>query len=155
MKKFLTTMAISILLLAKTYGQSVYANDQNVANDGYDVVNYFTNHSAEKGSLEFTASHAGATYQFINADHLKQFKENPEQFLPEFDGYCAFAVAKMSKKAPIDPKTFRIDDGKLYLFYNDLWEGKPFNTIVPWINNEAEMEAAADKNWIAIAEETK
>ena len=155
MKKILTTIGISILLLAKTNGQAVYANEQNVANNGYDVVNYFTNHSAVKGSHDFTATHAGATYHFVNAEHLDKFKGNPEHYLPEFDGYCAFAVAKMSKKAPVDPQTFRIDDGKLYLFFNDLWEGKPLNTIIPWINNEAEMEAAAAKNWVAITEETK
>lgn len=44
-------------------------------------------------------------------------------------------------------QTIRIDDGKLYLFYNDFWEGKPFNTIVPWLNNEAEMEKMAATNW--------
>ena len=53
----------------------------------------------------------------------------------------------MNKKVPANPETFRIDDGKLYLFYNDFWEGKPFNTIVPWINNETEMEKMAINNW--------
>jgi len=67
--------------------------------------------------------------------------------LPQFDGFCAFAVAKMNKKVPVNPETFRIDDGKLYLFYNDFWEGKPFNTIVPWLGHEAEMEKMAVKNW--------
>lgn len=61
-------------------------------------------------------------------------------YLPQYDGYCAFAVAKMNKKVAVNPETFRVDDGKLYLFYNDFWKGKPFNTIVPWLNNEAEMQ---------------
>ena len=56
----------------------------------------------------------------------------------------------MNAKAPVDPETFRIDDGKLYLFYNDYWEGKPFNTIVPWLNNESEMEKLAVTNWRAL-----
>jgi beta-xylosidase len=53
----------------------------------------------------------------------------------------------MDKKVPVDPKTFRIDDGKLYLFYNDFWEGKPFNTMIPWLNNELQLEDLAITDW--------
>ena len=127
--------------------QHVFTNKDKIANNGYDVVNYFTNNSAARGSIEFSAEIAGATYYFVGVEHLKMFKESPEKYLPQFDGYCSFAVAKMNKKVPVNPVTFRIDDGKLYLFYNDFWEGKPFNTIVPWLNNEAEMEIMAADNW--------
>jgi beta-xylosidase len=65
-------------------------------------------------------------------------------------GQRSFAVAKMGQKAPVSPETFRIDDGKLYLFYNDFWEGKPFNTIVPWLNDKKTMEEMAAKNWTSI-----
>lgn len=127
--------------------QSVNMDENKLANKGYDVVNYFTTNTAVRGNKEYTATHSGATYYFVNAENLKTFKASPTKYLPQFDGFCAFAVAKMNKKVPVDPRTFRIDDGKLYLFYNDFWEGMPFNTIVPWVNNEEAMEKMAATNW--------
>ena len=127
--------------------QSVHTNQQQVANDGYDVVNYFTTNSAARGSAEFAIEYEGATYYFLNTVNQQAFESEPNAYLPQFDGYCAFAVAKMNQKVPVDPETFRVDDGKLYLFFNDYWEGKPFNTIVPWLKNEAELERTAIANW--------
>jgi len=127
--------------------QSVNADENKLANKGYDVVNYFTTNTAKQGSIEYSTTHGGATYYFVNAENLKTFKADTSRYLPQYDGYCAFAVAKMNKKVPVNPETFRIDDGKLYLFYNDFWEGKPFNTIVPWLNNESEMQKLAETNW--------
>ncbi len=145
--KKILMVAIVIMSVNSLYAQSVNTDENKLANKGYDVVNYFTTNTAEKGSVEYSTEHNGATYYFMNADNLNTFKANPKKHLPQFDGYCAFAVAKMNKKVPVDPETFRIDDGKLYLFYNDFWEGKPFNTIIPWINNESDMEKLAIKNW--------
>ena len=145
--KKMTLMILIIIMANIAYAQSVNMDASKLANNGFDVVNYFTTNTAEKGSIEFSTINDGATYYFVSAENLKSFKENPSNYLPQFDGYCAFAVAKMNKKVPVNPETFRIDDGKLYLFYNDFWEGKPFNTIVPWLNNEAEMEKMAMNNW--------
>ena len=147
MKKTILTVLITTLTTINMMAQEVNMNKNKIANDGYDVVNYFTTNSATRGNSEFSTQHQGATYYFVNSENLNSFKEAPSAYLPQFDGYCAFAVAKMNQKAPVDPTTFRIDDGKLYLFYNDFWEGKPFNTIVPWINNESEMEKLAASNW--------
>ena len=141
-------MAILVITsVSNAFAQSINTDKNKLANKGYDVVNYFTTNTAKKGSIEFSTTNNGATYYFVNSDNLQAFKSTPSKYLPQFDGYCAFAVAKMNKKVPVDPETFRIDDGKLYLFYNDYWEGKPFNTIVPWINNEAAMEKTAVTNW--------
>ena len=145
-KKMLMAVLV-IMAVNRAYAQNVNTDENKLANKGYDVVNYFNTNSAEKGSIEFSTTNEGAIYYFVNAENLKSFKENPSNYLPQFDGYCAFAVAKMNKKVPVNPETFRIDDGKLYLFYNDFWEGKPFNTIVPWLNNETEMEKMATTNW--------
>lgn len=144
------TILILIIVLAgmeNLTAQGVFINNDNVANNGYDVVNYFTTHTAERGSIDFMIKHKSAIYYFVNREHLEMFNNAPERYLPQFDGYCSFAVAKMNMKVPVDPKTFRIDDGKLYLFYNDFWEGKPFNTMIPWINDESTLEQMANNNW--------
>ena len=130
-----------------TANAQVFTNDQNVANKGYDMVNYFVTNTAERGTKQFSTSYGGATYYFVNQSNLDTFKEGPETYLPQFDGYCSFAVAKMNEKVPVNPETFRIDDGKLYFFFNDYYEGAPFNTIIPWLQNEGEMEKMAAVNW--------
>lgn len=145
--KTLYITSILVLITSHGFAQQVYTNADKVANNGYDMVNYFTNLSALRGSKDFSLEHNGAIYYFTNTKHLQQFKENPKKYLPQFNGYCSFAVAKMNKKVPVNPTTFRIDDGKLYLFYNDFMEGKPFNTLVPWLENENELEKMAYKNW--------
>jgi YHS domain-containing protein len=150
MKEVLKKMTVAIMVIIGmniANAQSVNADENKVANDGYDVVNYFTTNTAERGSAKFSTTNEGATYYFINEENRDAFVENPSKYLPQFDGYCSFAVAKLNKKVPVNPETFRIDDGKLYLFYNDFWDGNPFNTIVPWLNNEAEMEKMAAANW--------
>lgn len=141
-------VAVMVIIAANgVNAQSVNTDENKLANKGYDVLNYFTTNTAERGSVEFSTTHDGATYYFVSAENLTVFKSAPSKYLPQYDGYCAFAVAKMNKKVSVNPETFRIDDGKLYLFYNDFWEGKPFNTIVPWINNESDMEKLAATNW--------
>lgn len=150
MKNLILTSILFSLASSGVNAQKVNANADNVANNGYDVVNYFTTNSAVQGSIEHSLEHNGSSYYFISEDNKEAFQKNPSSYLPQFDGYCAFAVAKMNKKVPVNPTTFRIDDGKLYLFYNDFWEGKPFNTIVPWLSNEGEMEKMAMNNWVSL-----
>lgn len=142
---FLMISAISFAQDSK-----VFVNAEGIANGGYDVVSYFTSYSAQRGSKAHSTDHNGATYYFTNAENLKAFTANPDNYLPQYDGYCAFAVAKMNKKVPADPETFKIDDGKLYLFFNDYWEGVPFNTIVPWLNDEENLTKLAEANWAKI-----
>lgn len=151
--KVIKKVIVAILAIASVNSacaQTVNSDDNKLANYGYDVVNYFSRNTAAQGSIEFSTTHNEATYYFVNAENLKNFKLNPNNYLPQFDGFCSFAVAKMNKKVPVNPETFRIDDGKLYLFYNDFWEGKPFNTIIPWLNNEAELQKLAETNWITL-----
>ena len=47
------------------------------------------------------------------------------------------------KKVEIDPETFKIVDGKLYLFYNAYFN----NTLKSWNKDEKNLKAKADKNW--------
>ena len=46
-------------------------------------------------------------------------------------------------KVEIDPETFKIVGGKLYLFYNRFFN----NTLKSWNKNEAALKAKADANW--------
>ena len=136
-----------ILITQFSFGQNnINMDENNLAVKGYDVVNYFTQHEAVRGNSEHSATVDGATYYFTSAEHLKAFNEAPGNYLPQFGGYCAFGMAQ-GANAPADPQTFKIRDGQLFLFYNDFYEGNPFNTIVPWNASEAEMLSKANANW--------
>ena len=57
----------------------------------------------------------------------------------------------MNKKIKADPETFKVADGKLFLFFNGEMMGKPMNTLMPWNQNEAVLSAQAEKNWAGLA----
>ena len=48
-----------------------------------------------------------------------------------------------------DPETYKIVDGKLYVFYNSFG----INTVKKWNKNEPKSKASADKNWENIIKE--
>ena len=146
LKKLLTVAMIAFfsnVILAQT--QPV---DQNkLANGGYDVVSYFTANKAIKGAKQYTASVNGANYYFATEKNKKTFEVNPTKYLPQCDGYCAWGVAEKNVKFPVNPETFKIVDGKLYLFFNGDFEGKPFNTLTEWNKDEPNLLHHIDDAW--------
>lgn len=125
-------------------------NALGVALDGHDVVAYFTEDRAVRGGSDLAVEHDGATFYFSSQDNRDSFRESPERYKPAFDGYCAFAVAAHKARVPSDPKTFKVYNGSLLLFFNDLHEGKPVNTKVMWNANEQQHYLDATRNWPSI-----
>ena len=140
---------IITFLLASTFGfsQSIDYNTNNgFIADGYDVVSYFDMKAVE-GSEDFIATYQDIKYKFSSQDNLNTFLKNPKAYIPQYGGYCAYAVAESSKKVDIDPETFEIRDGKLYLFYNS-WGN---NTLKKWNKKNVKgLQKKADLNWEAI-----
>ncbi len=136
-----------LLFLLFTITISAQQQDYNVKKgfvaEGYDVTAYFSN-KAIKGDSKFVAIHDNTKYKFANQLNLDKFKKNPGKYVPQYGGYCAYAVAVNSEKVDINPKTFEVRDGKLYLFYNS-WG---INTLDKWIDEDAEkLQTKADENW--------
>ncbi|NAY91671.1 YHS domain protein [Muricauda sp. JGD-17] len=144
---FLTLTVLVCATVTSSAQNKIATNTEKIALGGYDVVAYFKSHDAVRGNSENSVDHHGVTYYFISPENATTFKSNPSAYQPRYGGYCAFAMATQGKMVPADPQTFKIRDGKLYLFYNDYYQGKPFNTIVPWNNNEKELIVKADDNW--------
>jgi YHS domain-containing protein len=140
MKKLITILflAISTIFLAQDYNTK-----KGYVAEGYDVVAYYNN-KAVKGAKKYTATYDGVKFKFSTKKNLKVFKKTPEKYVPAYGGYCAYAIGLKGKKVSIDPKTFEIRDGKLYLFYNS-WGT---NTLELWEKEGAEeLKVKADENW--------
>lgn len=117
--------------------------DDGLAIDGYDPVAYFKINKAVKGKKELAVYHLGVTYYFSSAENKEEFKKNPAKYEPEYGGWCAYAMGAKGEKVSIDPETFKILNGRLYLFYNRYFT----NTLKSWNKDEANLKSKADANW--------
>lgn len=111
----------------------------NVAIKGYDPVAYFTEQRAVKGDEEISQSWLGADWKFASEKHKKLFAENPVKYAPQYGGFCSDGVAYNTTTTNIDPKAWRIIDGKLYLNYDQ-------GSAVEIEEVEGQI-ARAEKNW--------
>ena len=141
--KFSSFLVAVILLFSNLiYAQQALVNlskTKQVAIHGYDTVAYFTKGKPVEGTAQFSHQHLGNTWQFENQEHLNLFVENPEKYMPQYGGFCAYA-ASQGAQADIDPIAWRIIDDRLYLNY-DLRVQKV------WATNLSEHIQAADKYW--------
>lgn len=152
MKNLKSIVVIAILTLFSNFASAQIdpVDKSGLAIGGYDVVAYFTANKATKGSSKFTATNNGATYNFASAKNQKAFKANPKKYLPQCDGYCAWGVSEKNTKFPINPETFKVVNGKLYLFFNSDYNGSPFNTLAEWNKDEKKNLSTIDANWSAL-----
>ena len=148
MKTFRNLFLFGIALFAaiSVQAQTPPVDDNGLAVGGYDVVSYFSG-KAQQGSKSYAVKHHGATYYFANKANQNAFKKSPNNYLPQFDGYCAWGVGAKSTKFPINPETYTVIDGKLYLFFNGPFNGEPFNTYEDWGQRTTGLKTAAHANW--------
>ena len=120
-----------------------FNTDNGIALQGYDAVAYFTQNKAVKGKAELAVFNQGITYYFSTADNKEAFKKDPSKYEPQYGGWCAYAMGNDGSKVNIDPSTFKILDGKLYVFYNKFFT----NTLKSWNKDEAHLKTSANANW--------
>jgi YHS domain-containing protein len=119
-------------------------DNAGLAIEGYDPVAYFIQQKAVEGKKEISLTNDGVTYHFATTQYRDLFKANPAKYEPQYGGWCAYAMGATGKKVEIDPGTFKLLDGKLYLFYNKFFN----NTKKSWDKDEANLKAKADANWV-------
>jgi len=143
MKSIILTIAL-ILFSNFSFGQKTNYNlDNGYIAEGYDVVAYFSSKAIE-GKATYSTSYDGVKYKFSSKENLDKFKSNPSKFVPQYGGWCAYAMGAKNKKVSIDSETFEIRNGKLYLFYNS-WG---MNKLERWLEgNPTSLKKEADLNW--------
>ena len=111
----------------------------NVAIKGYDTVAYFTEGNAVKGDKLLAHTWEEATWHFASASNRDMFTANPERYAPQYGGYCALGLSA-GEYADIDPESWTIVDGKLYLN-----NSKDFREV--WRKAPEAYKTTADYNW--------
>ena len=124
--------------------------EERIAVQGYDLVAYHTDNKALKGSVEYQYTHDGVIYHFITAANKTLFISDPEKYMPAYGGYCAFSLGMpngfgggVPGKYPVDPESFKISNGRLYLFFKK--DG--FEALRLWNKAEERFRKMADLRW--------
>jgi YHS domain-containing protein len=106
---------------------------------GYDPVAYFTEGRPVPGNPDISVEYGGGKYLFSSTKNRDTFQADPDKYVPQYGGYCAFGVFE-GKKFDVDPASWRIVDGKLYLNLNPVVLGM-------WSKDTDRYLQEAEKNW--------
>ena len=150
MRNIISTLILLVTTVTGVFAQQAVVRKKQfnieksgLAIQGYDPVAYFVNNKPVEGSKDITTVYNGITYQFATTQNRDAFKANPAKYEPQYGGWCAYAMGAKGEKVEVDPETFKVVNGKLYLFYNKYFN----NTLKTWNKDEAHLKAMADKNW--------
>ena len=140
MKKVMFAAAIVIIASTQVKAQKeevFITNSQAIR--GYDPVAYFKVGKPVKGNESYHFQWKNTTWLFATKEDLELFSRNPEQYSPQYGGYCAYGLSE-GHKAPTDPNAWTIVEGKLYLNYSP-------KVKEMWVKNQKERIQVADKTW--------
>jgi YHS domain-containing protein len=122
---FRNGMAIGAAAILLICAQSAVAEEfvntgyfGDVAIKGYDPVAYFTQNQAVEGSARYSHRWLGANWHFSSAENRDLFASDPAKYAPQYGGYCADGVSFGTVTTNVDPKAWRIIEGKLYISYD-------------------------------------
>ena len=92
---------------------------------GFDPVAYFVDSKAAEGKPEFIVEYQGNKWAFSNQQNKQAFLKEPNDYIPQYGGHCAFAASK-NALANTDPYAWTVHNKKLYLNYSkgvrDTWK---------------------------------
>lgn len=129
---------------------TIYKSSKGIAINGYDPVAYFTDHKPVMGVSKFSYKYDDAIWQFKNKDHLDMFKNNPDKYMPQYGGYCAYGISHDVGLVKTVPNQWEIVDGKLYLFspatkLDKIWQDHPKENIKKGDKEWPKLKAAKAK----------
>jgi YHS domain-containing protein len=109
----------SLLLLSFNISadHKMFLSKQGVVIYGFDPVAYFTVGKAIEGSKDISLEFLGGTWRFASEENRELFLADPGSYIPQYGGHCAWGIKTDGHIEP-EPKSWRIVDGKLYLYYN-------------------------------------
>jgi len=146
--KFKSVVAgIALSLLSLTAHAGEFNEHDGIAIKGYDPVAFFKDNKPVRGNDDLRFDYKGSTFVFASQENRAAFASDPERYAPQYGGYCAFGTAR-GYKADIDPSTFTVVDGRLYLNYNAQVQHE-------WNADRARFIHQADERWPAVVKTKK
>jgi YHS domain-containing protein len=106
---------------------------------GYDPVAFFKQSMPVKGADSLAYEWKGSQWLFSSKENMDRFKANPEQFCPQYGGYCAYGTSA-GHKSPTQTDTWTIVDNKLYFNYN-------IKVKEMWLKDQKTLIEKADQQW--------
>jgi hypothetical protein len=70
------------------------------------------------------------------------FDRDPDRYAPQYSGYCAIGTS-LNHKAEVDPESWAISNGKLYVFHYK-------TDMAKFVTESADIIAKADANWASV-----
>lgn len=134
-----TLIYLAVMFGAASAETSINKDENNIAISGYDTVAYFTEERAVKGRSEIDYVWQNTRWFFSNETNRELFASSPENFAPQFGGYCAGAMTR-GIEVKADPEAWTIVDGKLFIKVNK--EARD-----DWRKDSAENIENANKSW--------
>ena len=94
----------------------------SVAIGGKDTVSYFspevkTSHLVAEGNSTFTVEYLGAKWRFASKASADKFAASPTAYAPQYNGYCANALATGEGLVRTNGSVWEFFGDKLHLFY--------------------------------------
>ena len=124
-------------------------SDGGLALEGYDPVSYFDRRPV-RGRSDLAATWDVVRYLFSRPENRARFEADPDRFVPRYGGWCAFGMGMDEAEAelpreryPVDPESFEIFDGRLYLFYRS----PRFDARQRWLEDPDRYRQRADATW--------
>jgi len=147
MKQIIIVLTFLSIITSSLFAQNNKANNidnSNIALQGYSAVSYADLGLAQKGVKEFKSTYEDVVYYFTSKEQKASFDRNPAKYLPEFGGFCAFGIYA-GAKFRVDPNKFISQNGKYYLFLNNL----ELDAKQLWLNEKSHesLVATALQNW--------
>ena len=100
------------------------------------MVSYFHGDKPVKGNPSITSRYRGLLFYFSSQDNKDLFISDPLRYLPKYEGWCAYAIGDYGKKVDIDPLSYTVENGELYLFYKSYFN----DTREKWIKNHETLK---------------
>lgn len=152
MKTIKLVTIIAVFLIAFSgFAQDKKANNidnSNIALQGYSPVSYLDLGLAQRGSKAFKSTYENVVYYFTSIEQKQMFDKTPTKYLPQYGGFCAFGVYA-GAKFRIDPTKFITENGKYYLFLNNV----ELDAKQLWLaeKNQDKLKNTANHNWIKLS----
>ena len=114
--RFIASLALFFTLVGcATHNTISDGQDSKLMLKGHDPVAYHTLGKPVPGQASIKAEYEGVTYRFMNEENRKRFSQTPDQYKPQYNGFCSNG---MVYAIPLggNHDNFRVINGRLFMF---------------------------------------